>query len=67
MVYALAHNYGFTEDFILWQLPYPRALRYLHAALWANGAWTIKPLPTPEPEYNRLLSLALTLNDEDEA
>jgi len=64
-VYALASAYHFSEHFILWELPYHRALRYLHASLWANGAWTVKAKPAPKAEYEKLLAIALNPEDED--
>ena len=57
-MFALANNYGFTEHEILWEIPYTRALRYLHAALWANGAWTVKRKPLQAVDFTRLLKLA---------
>jgi hypothetical protein len=63
----LANNYHFSEDFILWHLPYHRALRYIHAALWSNGAWTVKSKPAPKAEYEKLLSIALEAQEDDES
>jgi hypothetical protein len=63
----LASNYGFTEHFILWELPYTRALKYLHAALWANGAWTVKAKVPVKEEYNLLFSIAnQPVQDDDD-
>ena len=41
---TLARETGWAETEIL-KMPLARALKYLHAALWANGAWTVKPQP----------------------
>jgi len=57
-VYALAHHYHFTEHQILWEIPYQRALRYIHAALFANGAWTVKPQTAPQKVYLNLQKIA---------
>jgi hypothetical protein len=54
----LASHYHFTEHQILWELPYQRALRYIHAALFANGAWTVKPQSAPKMEFAKLLKVA---------
>lgn len=40
-VIGLAMNSGWTEQFILEELPLSKGLQYLHAALYANGAKTI--------------------------
>lgn len=40
----LAKFTGWTERFILWELPLTRALNYQHAALRGEGLWTVKPL-----------------------
>lgn len=37
----LAEKTGWTEDFLLWELPLSRALQYYHCALRASGAWTV--------------------------
>jgi len=50
LILILAKNYHFSEEFILTELPFARALRYYHAAIWAEGAWTIKPAPKAKVE-----------------
>jgi hypothetical protein len=57
-VYALANHYHFTEYAILWEIPYQRALRYIHAALFANGAWTVKLQAAPKAEFSKILKVA---------
>ena len=57
-VYALANHYHFTEHAILWEIPYQRALRYIHAALFANGAWTVKPQTAPKTELSSMMKFA---------
>jgi len=48
-------------------LPYARALQYLHASLWANGAWTVKTIPAAADAYDKLLAISLQTNhDEDD-
>jgi hypothetical protein len=42
-------------------------MRYIHAALWANGAWTVKAKPAPKLEYEKLLSIALEAQEDDES
>jgi hypothetical protein len=41
----------------LWEIPYTRALRYIHAALWANGAKTIKHKTITPDEISKLMAL----------
>lgn len=65
MVYTLARETGWTEHFILWELPLHRALAYQHAALRAHGVWTIQPAPPAETSLAAILTL-LPTNDEDE-
>jgi hypothetical protein len=38
----LAKETGWSEAFILWDLPLSRALGYYHAALRERGLWTVK-------------------------
>lgn len=42
MVLVLAEKTGWTEQFLVWDLPLVRALEYYHAALWGNGVWTVR-------------------------
>jgi len=42
-VLTLARETGWTEDYIMRRAPLARLMRYYHAALWINGAWTVKP------------------------
>lgn len=39
---ALVPVTGRDEDFVLWELPYSRGLRYLHAVAVANGVTMIR-------------------------
>jgi hypothetical protein len=50
VVYTIARDTGWSEEFILWQLPLPRALQYYHCALQAAGLWTLEP---PDPQAAR--------------
>ena len=39
----------------------------MHAAMWANGAWTVKQQDAPKVELSKLMALsAATAFDEDE-
>lgn len=38
----LAKETGWSEAFILWELPLSRALGYYHAALRDRGVWTVR-------------------------
>jgi hypothetical protein len=53
-VIGLAMNTGWTEEFVLWELPLSRGLQYQHAILYANGAKTVPSESTMEAELARL-------------
>ena len=40
----LAKETGWSEEFILWELPLSRALQYYHCALQAAKLWTLEPV-----------------------
>jgi len=64
MVFSLAKDTGWSESFILWELPLVRALEYQHAILWGNGAWTV---PAEERLEDQIALLQkLTANDVDD-
>ena len=44
MVYAIAKDTGWSEEYILWSLPLARALQYYHCALQAADLWTLEPI-----------------------
>jgi len=62
MVLALADKTGWSERFLIWELPLVRALEYYHAALWANGVWTVRNERTAAEELARLSAYV----DDDE-
>jgi hypothetical protein len=39
----IAGHTGWSEDWILWALPFTRALQYRHYILRASGEWTVRP------------------------
>ena len=41
-MFGLAKETGWPEEYILWELPFVRALEYYHAALISAGKWTIR-------------------------
>ena len=43
----LARETGWTQDHIQRRAPLAQMLRVYHAAIWANGAWTIRRKETP--------------------
>ncbi len=47
-MFGLAKETGWSEHYILWELPFVRAMQYYHALLWANGQWTVKPADEAE-------------------
>lgn len=65
MVFALARETGWTEHFILWELPLHRALAYQHAALRAHGVWTVSPSAPVEHDLSALLTSLHSIDDED--
>lgn len=64
-MFSLAHNYGFTEKQILWEIPFTRILRYMHAAMWANGAWTVKRREVSTQEISRLMELTNAIPEDE--
>lgn len=66
MVYTLAKETGWNEHFIVWELPIMRALEYYHAALWANGAWTVRNERTAEEELARIFGHVDALTEDDD-
>jgi len=56
MVFTLASQTGWSEDFIVWELPFDRAVQYQHAALYANGAWTVPAGQNNRNAFNDLLA-----------
>ncbi len=55
-MFTLAEKTGWSEQFILWELPLHRAIAYQHCALWQSGAWTVAPGPTPQLQLDALAS-----------
>ena len=64
-ILTLARETGWSETDIL-NLPMETALEYYHAALWANGAWTVPP---SQSVAQQLASVSATISnlptDED--
>jgi hypothetical protein len=56
---TLARETGWSETFILDEIPMSRALRYWHAAIWINGAKTTK---NREPEAKKLAQIDAMLS-----
>lgn len=54
----LAEKTGWTEHFLLWELPLSRALQYYHCALRASGAWTV-PASQGAPTLSPIMEAAL--------
>lgn len=66
MVFALAQNTGWPEDYILWTVPLSRALQYWHAWLYSNGVWTVPPGPPVDKTLARLEEHLRMIDDSDE-
>jgi hypothetical protein len=65
MVFTLARETGWPEQYILWQLPLHRALAYQHAALCAHGVWTVTPSAPAEHDLAAILTQLPSNDDED--
>jgi hypothetical protein len=55
-VFTLARETGWAEHFIFWELPLARLLQYQHCALRACDVWTVPVAPTPDLQFDRLLT-----------
>jgi hypothetical protein len=67
-VLTLARETGWSEDFILRRIPMSKALKYWHAAVWGQGAWTTKEThadPEQRASVEELLA-AVRINREDD-
>jgi hypothetical protein len=42
LTFSLAHETGWSYDYIRRRAPLAMLLRIYHAALWSNGAWTVR-------------------------
>lgn len=47
MVYTIARDTGWDEDYIIYRLPMARAMQYYHCALQMANLWTLE-IPTEE-------------------
>ena len=65
-VFGLAKETGWSEHFILWELPYARALQYFHALLWANGQWTVPVVEQKDLQKEFEISYALAIKSVQE-
>lgn len=63
MVFAIARNTGWAEDFILWTLPLSRALQYWHAWLYSEGVWTV---PKQAPAASEFQAVLAAIDEPDE-
>lgn len=65
MVFTLARETGWSESYILWELPLHRALAYQHAALRSHGVWTVTPSAPADHDLAAILTQLPTYDDED--
>jgi hypothetical protein len=68
-VFGLAKETGWSEEYILWELPFVRALEYYHAALISAGKWTIKYKSESEKKAdldNLLSEISQTFFDDED-
>ena len=40
-MFMLARETGWSEHYIMWELPFTRLLQYRHCALRGNDVWTV--------------------------
>lgn len=40
-MFTLARETNWSEEYILWELPFVRALQYRHCVLRSNDVWTV--------------------------
>lgn len=66
MVFAIASNTGWAEDFILWMLPLSRALQYWHAWLYSEGVWTVPKQPPAQNEFDAVAAQLAALDEREE-
>lgn len=59
----LARETGWTQDHIQRRAPLAQLLRVYHAAIWGNGAWTIRRTQKP---LESLFPARQTAEDEDD-
>lgn len=67
-LFVLAEKTGWTEEYLM-RAPLVRLLKLYHAALWANGAWTVPPVKAGEGRNIDALFTDLQRvreNDDDE-
>lgn len=48
MAFMLARETGWSEQFIVWELPFSRFLQYRHCALRGNDVWTVPLSAAPK-------------------
>ena len=53
-IIGLAYNTGWSEQFILWDMPLARGLQYQHAALCIAGAETVHTAESLERELDEV-------------
>jgi hypothetical protein len=58
-VFALAHEIGWSREFILWNLSLDEALQYHHCALRAANCWTVPPMLDATDQITRLEAFAM--------
>lgn len=61
----LAKETGWSEHFILWELPLHRLHQYYHAALRACDVWTVIPLPPCKEAANTAMEVINRLWEAD--
>lgn len=51
---GIAHHTGWSEHFILWELPLARGMQYQHAIAYANGAKVMQSEEGAEDEMEAI-------------
>ena len=61
----MAEKTGWSEDFILWELPLRRLYQYYHVALRSADLWTVIPMPSANSMAQLALMAAQELSEAD--
>jgi hypothetical protein len=62
----LAEKTGWSEHFILWELPLHRFNQYIHAAMRASDVWTVLPMEAPEKMAEAAILAASSADNDDD-
>jgi len=61
----LAEKTGWSEHFILWELPLKRLHQYYHVALRSSDLWTVIPMPSATNMAQQALAAVEEIHKSD--